>query len=50
LKRPPGTVAQLQPGDEIFGASRGAFAEYVCVDEKNSALKPVNLRDLIHRV
>src|SRR5438874_3770868 len=23
-------VTQLKPGDEVFGSSRGAFAEYVC--------------------
>ncbi|PYS91418.1 MAG: alcohol dehydrogenase [Acidobacteria bacterium] len=36
-------VTQFQPGDEVFGVSSGAFAEYVCVDEKKLALKPVNL-------
>ncbi len=24
------TVTQFQPGDEVFGRERGAFAEYVC--------------------
>ena len=25
------TVTQFQPGDEVFGAARGAFADYLCV-------------------
>ncbi len=36
-------VTQFQPGDEVFGASRGAFAEYVCARERAVALKPANL-------
>lgn len=36
-------VTQVKPGDEVFGASRGAFAEYVCAEEKKLALKPANL-------
>lgn len=36
-------VAQFQPGDEVFGASTGAFAEYICVAESEVALKPANL-------
>lgn len=36
-------VTQFKPGDEVFGASRGAFAEYVCADEDKLALKPGNL-------
>jgi NADPH:quinone reductase-like Zn-dependent oxidoreductase len=36
-------VAQFQPGDEVFGASTGAFAEYICVAESKVALKPANL-------
>jgi NADPH:quinone reductase-like Zn-dependent oxidoreductase len=36
-------VTRFQPGDEVFGVSSGTFAEYVCVDEKKLALKPVNL-------
>src|SRR2546421_803772 len=36
-------VAQFQPGDEVFGASTGAFAEYICVAEREVALKPANL-------
>ncbi len=35
-------VKQLQPGDEIFGIARGAFAEYVLGREANLALKPAN--------
>ena len=36
-------VTQFQPGDEVFGAHSGAFAEYVCAYEKDLALKPANL-------
>jgi NADPH:quinone reductase-like Zn-dependent oxidoreductase len=36
-------VTQFQPGAEVFGASRGAFAEYVCASENAVVLKPVNL-------
>lgn len=39
-------VTQFQPGDEVFGSvglSRGAFAEYVCADEKALVAKPANL-------
>lgn len=36
-------VTQFQPGDEVFGASRGALAEYVCAREPSVALKPSNL-------
>jgi NADPH:quinone reductase-like Zn-dependent oxidoreductase len=36
-------VTQFQPGDEVFGAGRGAFAEYVCAPEKALAAKPANL-------
>jgi NADPH:quinone reductase-like Zn-dependent oxidoreductase len=36
-------VTQFQPGDEVFGGSRGTFAEYVCADENELALKPANL-------
>jgi NADPH:quinone reductase-like Zn-dependent oxidoreductase len=35
-------VTQFKPGDEVFGACRGAFAEYVCAVENNLALKPAN--------
>jgi len=36
-------ITRFQPGDEVFGASRGAFAEYVCARENAVALKPANL-------
>ena len=36
-------VTQFKPGDEVFGACRGAFAEYVCVIEDKLALKPSNI-------
>ena len=35
-----GGVTQFKPGDAVFGACRGAFAEYVCALEKQLALKP----------
>lgn len=38
-----GHVTQFKPGDEVFGACRGAFAEYVCATEDRLALKPANL-------
>jgi NADPH:quinone reductase-like Zn-dependent oxidoreductase len=34
------SVTQFKPGDEVFGAGRGAFAEYVCTTEEKLALKP----------
>ncbi len=36
-------VKQLQPGDEVFGWCKGAFAEYACAGESNFVTKPVNL-------
>ena len=36
-------VAQFKPGDEVFGACRGTFAEYVCAPEDRLALKPANI-------
>ena len=36
-------VAQFKPGDEVFGACQGAFAEYVCAIEDKLALKPANI-------
>lgn len=36
-------VTQFKPGDEVFGACRGAFAEYVCALEDKLALKPANI-------
>jgi NADPH:quinone reductase-like Zn-dependent oxidoreductase len=37
------TVKQFRPGDEVFGLSKGAFAEYVCTAEDKLVLKPGNL-------
>ena len=36
-------VTRFKPGDEVFGAGRGAFAEYVCLREDRLALKPVSI-------
>lgn len=36
-------VAQLAVGDEVFGSSKGAFAEYVVTTPEDLALKPANL-------
>ncbi len=37
-------VTQFKPGDEVFGATWGSFAEYVSVpEEKALALKPANI-------
>ena len=36
-------VSRLQPGDEVFGSYKGAFAEYVSFPEESLALKPTNL-------
>ena len=38
-------VKEFQPGDEVFGDSGwgGAFAEYVCVNEKSVVMKPSNI-------
>jgi NADPH:quinone reductase-like Zn-dependent oxidoreductase len=33
-------VMQFRSGDEVFGAGRGAFAEYLCASADNIALKP----------
>ncbi len=33
-------VAQFRPGDAVFGAGKGAFAEYVCAPEAKLARKP----------
>jgi NADPH:quinone reductase-like Zn-dependent oxidoreductase len=35
-------VKQFRPGDEVFGASNGTFAEYVLAKEDHLALKPAN--------
>ena len=36
-------VTQFNPGDEVFGSCRGAFAEYVCTEESALVKKPDNL-------
>ena len=36
-------VKQFKAGDEVFGAGRGAFAEYVCASESKVVLKPENV-------
>jgi NADPH:quinone reductase-like Zn-dependent oxidoreductase len=36
-------VTRFQPGDEVFAATNGAFAEYACADVEKLALKPANL-------
>jgi NADPH:quinone reductase-like Zn-dependent oxidoreductase len=36
-------VTEFQIGDEVFGVSRGTFAEYICTLGKAWALKPSNL-------
>ena len=36
-------VTRFKPGDEVFGMSRGAFAEYASVREDKLARKPPNL-------
>ena len=36
-------VTQFKPGDEVFGACRGAFAEYVCTSEASLVMKPENV-------
>src|SRR5713101_5751741 len=36
-------VKQFKPGDEVFGACPGAFAEYACARESAVAMKPHNV-------
>jgi NADPH:quinone reductase-like Zn-dependent oxidoreductase len=36
-------VTELQPGDEVFGARSGAYADYVAGRVRNFVLKPANL-------
>jgi NADPH:quinone reductase-like Zn-dependent oxidoreductase len=36
-------VTQFQPGDEVFGVCKGAFAEYACASAGAVVLKPANL-------
>jgi NADPH:quinone reductase-like Zn-dependent oxidoreductase len=38
-----GNVKQFQPGDDVFGMTRGGFAEYTCAPENTLVLKPFNL-------
>jgi NADPH:quinone reductase-like Zn-dependent oxidoreductase len=37
------TAKQFRPGDEVFGFTNGAFAEYVCSRESSVVLKPANI-------
>jgi len=38
------SVERFKPGDEVFGAGTGAFADYLLIEEDRAvALKPVNL-------
>jgi NADPH:quinone reductase-like Zn-dependent oxidoreductase len=36
-------VTQFKPGDEVFGAAQGAYAEYACTSESRLAIKPENM-------
>jgi len=36
-------VTSFRPGDEVFGACKGAFAEYACASESRVVGKPANL-------
>ena len=36
-------VTQFKPGDEVFGACRGSFAEYGCVAASKLVMKPGNV-------
>src|SRR5215212_1548758 len=36
-------VTRFRVGDEVFGVSRGAFAEYACAGEEKLAAKPANI-------
>jgi NADPH:quinone reductase-like Zn-dependent oxidoreductase len=36
-------VTRFKPGDEVFGAAPGSFAEYVCAAENRLALKPAGV-------
>lgn len=38
-----GKVTEFKSGDEVFGACRGAFAEYVCGSEAALVMKPENV-------
>ena len=37
------SVTQFKPGDEVFGACRGSFADYGCAPESKLALRPPNV-------
>jgi NADPH:quinone reductase-like Zn-dependent oxidoreductase len=37
------SVKQFQPGDEVFGWCKGAFADYACAAQSNLLAKPANL-------
>ena len=36
-------VTQFKPGDEVFGGKSGAFAEYICINERFLIPKPDNI-------
>lgn len=36
-------VTRFEPGDAVFGACKGAFAQYACAPESKLALKPDNV-------
>jgi NADPH:quinone reductase-like Zn-dependent oxidoreductase len=36
-------VTRFQPGDEVFGSGKGAYAAYACAPESKLAPKPANL-------
>ena len=36
-------VTEFKPGDEVFGVSRGALAEYACPSERGLAIKPADV-------
>jgi len=38
-----GKAVRFKPGDEVFGACRGALAEYACASESKVVTKPVNV-------
>lgn len=38
-----GNVTAFKPGDEVFGAARGAFAEFVCAPAGRLVSKPANV-------
>jgi NADPH:quinone reductase-like Zn-dependent oxidoreductase len=38
-----GGVTRFKPGDEVFGASTGSYAEYAAASDDELALKPANL-------